>query len=84
MEPFYGEWIILILNAVIIALVLAAPILVGIFLMRILRKGVSKDRQQFEEEISARLQEITQSQAEIKKILEHLIESRRTSDEQNS
>lgn len=58
MESLWGEWIIIAINAVLIALIITAPILVGILIIRLLRKGVSEDRRIFEDEIKAELTEI--------------------------
>ena len=70
MEPFYGEWIVLVLNGIIIALVLTAPVLVGVLVIRALRKGVSRDRQEFEHEIREKLEAIVESQELIRKQLD--------------
>jgi ABC-type sulfate transport system permease subunit len=72
MEHLWGEWLVIALNAVMIALILTAPILVGILIMRALRKGINADRQSFEDEILSKLQEIAATQAEIKKRIDEL------------
>ena len=72
MEPYWGGWIVLVLNGIMIALILTAPILVGILIIRILRRGVTEDRQAFEELIKSKLEEIAETQEEIKKQLDHL------------
>jgi hypothetical protein len=65
MESLSSEWIIIAINAIIIALIITAPLLVGILVIRVIRKGVSEDRRTFEDEVKAEL-------AEIKKQLEDL------------
>ena len=72
MEPYWGGWIVLVLNGIMIALILTAPILVGILIIRILRRGVTEDRQAFEDLIKTKLEEIAKTQEEIKKQLDHL------------
>ena len=70
METFSAQWLVIIMNAIVIALILTAPLLLAILFMRILRKGVSQDRQVFEEEIRSKLGEISISLAEIKNLVE--------------
>jgi hypothetical protein len=73
MGPFYEEWIVLFLSAVIITLLLTAPILMAVLIIRILRKGVSSDRQRFEEEVLEKLEEINAIQASMMKKLDEII-----------
>ncbi|HEY43304.1 MAG TPA: hypothetical protein G4O11_04900 [Anaerolineae bacterium] len=72
MEPYWGGWIVLVLNGIMIALILTAPLLVGILIIRVLRRGVTDDRRAFEDDIRSKLGEITESQAEMKKQLDEL------------
>jgi hypothetical protein len=55
MESLWGEWILIIINAIILTLVITTPLLVGILLIRVLRKGGTKDKQGFEEEAMPKL-----------------------------
>ena len=73
MEPYFANWLVLLLNAILIALILTAPLLVGILIIRVLRKGVSEDRQAFEDEIRSKIGEIAESQSEIKGRLNELL-----------
>jgi uncharacterized membrane-anchored protein YhcB (DUF1043 family) len=72
MEPYWGGWIVLVLNGIMIALILTAPILVGILIIRVLRRGVTEDRQAFEDSMMSKLEEIAETQEELKKQLDHL------------
>jgi uncharacterized membrane protein YhiD involved in acid resistance len=73
MEPFWGEWLALAIYAIVLALILTAPLLVGILIIRVLRKRVSEDRQAFENEIRSKLEVIAESQTEMKKQLDDLL-----------
>lgn len=66
MVNLYGEWLMIILNAIIIALILTAPFLVGILVIRVLRRNITADRHSFEDEVRSKLQEISITLAEIK------------------
>ncbi len=70
MNSFQPEWLVIALNAVLCALVLTVPILVGFLVLRVLRRGVSEDRQVFEEEVRSKLDEISEAQADIARQLE--------------
>lgn len=74
MENFRPEWLTLALNAILCALVLTVPLLVGMIILGVLRRGVSEDRRSFEEEVRSKLGEIAESQAEIARQLETLSE----------
>ncbi len=65
MEPLRMDFLILALNAILIALILTAPLLVGLLIIRLLRKGISDDRTTFEDEIRSKLSEIEETQAEL-------------------
>ncbi len=65
MELLRMDFLILTLNAILIALILTAPLLVGLLIIRLLRKGISDDRKAFEDEIRSKLGEIEESHAEL-------------------
>lgn len=65
MVNLYGEWLMIILNAIIIALLLTAPVLVGIIVMRVLRSNITADRRSFEDEVRSKLQDISETLEEI-------------------
>ncbi len=65
MEPLRMDFLILALNAILIALILTAPLLVGLLIIRLLRKGISDDRTTFEDDIRSKLREIEETQAEL-------------------
>lgn len=65
MVNLYGEWLMIILNAIIIALILTAPVLVGIIVMRVLRSNITADRRSFEDEVRSKLQDISETLEEI-------------------
>ena len=58
MESLWVEWILKIINAILLTLAITTPLLVGILLIRVLRKGVTEDRKGFEEEAISKLSEI--------------------------
>jgi hypothetical protein len=66
MVNLYGEWLMIILNAIIIALILTAPFLVGILVIRVLRRNITADRRSFEDEVRSKLLEISETLEEIK------------------
>ena len=66
MVNLYGEWLMIILNAIIIALILTAPFLVGILVIRVLRRNITADRRSFENEVRSKLLEISETLEEIK------------------
>jgi len=70
MELASIEWLVVIINALVIGLVLTAPVLLVIIVVRGLRKGVSQDRQAFEAEVKMKLEEISTRLAEIQRQLE--------------
>jgi hypothetical protein len=65
MEGLATEWLVIIMNAIVIAVILTIPLLLAIIAMRILRRGVLQDRREFEEEVRTRLEQITLILAEI-------------------
>jgi hypothetical protein len=69
MEPFRVDFLVLALNTTLIALILTASLLVGLLIIRVLRKGVSEDRRIFEEDIRSKLGEIAELQKEVVKQL---------------
>lgn len=62
METLRIEWLGLVLNAFLIAATLSIPILVGILILRIMRRGISADRKVLEEEVNSQLDAITATQ----------------------
>lgn len=72
MEPLRIDFFVLAFNAILIALILTAPFLVGLLIIRVLRKGISDDRRDFEDDIRSKLGEIAEAQAEVKKELTEL------------
>ena len=73
MQVFWTEWLILAVNGLVIALILTAPFLVGMLIIRVLRKRVSEDRRSFEDETRSKLAQLAESQAEMKKHLDELL-----------
>ena len=73
MQVFWTEWLILAVNGLVIALILTAPFLVGMLIIRVLRKRVSEDRRSFEDETRSKLAQLAESQAEMKKQLDELL-----------
>ena len=67
MESLWGEWILIIINAIILTLVITTPFLVGILLIGVLRKRLNEDRQGFEEELMAKLSVIQAQLDELRK-----------------
>ena len=65
MEPLRIDFLILALNAILIALILTAPLLVKLLIIRLLRKVISGDRTVYEDEIRSKLREIEKTQAEL-------------------
>ncbi len=65
METFGGEWLVLAFNAILIAIVITIPLLVGLIILRFLRRGVSEDRRAFEDQVLAKLGEMADSLADI-------------------
>ena len=70
METLSTQWLVMVMNGVVIALVLTFPLLLGMIIMRIFRKGVSRDRHEFEDEVISKLGEMSSTLAEIQKLLE--------------
>ena len=73
MQVFWTEWLVLAVNGLVIALILTAPFLVGMLIIRVLRKRVSEDRRSFEDETRSKLAQLAESQAEMKKQLDELL-----------
>jgi hypothetical protein len=65
MEPLQMDFLILALNAILIALILTAPLFVGLLIIRLLRKGISVDRNDFEDDVRSKLGKIEETQAEL-------------------
>ncbi|HEY46435.1 MAG: hypothetical protein AMJ88_05165 [Anaerolineae bacterium SM23_ 63] len=72
MEPVRIDLLILALNVILIALILTAPLLVGLLIIRVLRKWMAEDRKAFEDDIRSKLGEIAKIYAEVKKELAEL------------
>jgi hypothetical protein len=72
MDSFQPEWLVLVLNAILCALVLTVPVLVGFLVLRVVRRGVSEDRQDFEGEVISKLGEIAETQADMRQQLADL------------
>jgi len=73
MDSFSSEWLIMLFNTIVFGLILAVPILAVILLIRVLRRGVSQDRRDFEDDLKSKLEGITVSLSEIKQLLEESI-----------
>jgi len=58
MESLWVEWILKIINAILLTLVITTSLLIGILLIRVLRKGVTEDGKGFEEGTITKLSEI--------------------------
>jgi hypothetical protein len=65
MEPLGMDFLILALNAILIALILTAPLLVGLLIIQVLRKWLAEDKRAFEENIRSQLGKIAESQAKL-------------------
>jgi hypothetical protein len=72
MDAFLGEWLVLAMNAFLIALLLVVPVLGGVFVLRIFRRGVSEERHDFEAEVMSKLGELAAAQEQITRQLEDL------------
>ncbi len=70
MEFALTEWLFVVLNTVVIGAFLAIPLLIVALAIRALRRGISQDREGFENEVRLKLAEIAESQASLQKQLD--------------
>jgi len=65
MEILRPEFLTLLLNGLLIAIVLTFPILIGLFLLSIIRRALVSDRAKFEGAVLEKLEKIQQELAYI-------------------
>jgi hypothetical protein len=62
METQAGSYLVIFLNALAIALVITSPLLLGLAVISVTRKGFRKDREKFESRVISLLEEIRDAQ----------------------